>query len=73
MQHKKTILFSVIVVSALCFISCGHDSKKSISFSKNTATQTTFDTKDTNINNTTKILDDDSQGKNLHQEQWQVK
>lgn len=63
MQHKKTILFSVIVVSALCFISCGHDSKESIAFSKNTTTQTTFDTKDTNINNTMEILDDDSQGK----------
>ena len=63
MRHKKTILFSIIVISTLCFISCGKDTKDSLSSSQNTETQTSHDTSDTNITNTTKVSDDDSQGK----------
>ena len=63
MRHKKTILFSIIIISTLCFISCGKDTKDSLSSSQNTETQTSHDTSDTNITNTTKVSDDDSQGK----------
>ena len=63
MRHKKTILFSIIVISTLCFISCGKDTKDSLSSSQNTETQTSHDTSDTNITNTTKVSDNDSQGK----------
>ena len=63
MRHRKTILFSVIAVSAFCFISCGHNNKASLSSSQNTETQTTVDITDTNINNTTDVSDNDSQGK----------
>lgn len=63
MQHKKTILFSIIIISAICLISCGKDNKESLSSSQNTEAQTTVDITDTNINNTTDVSDDDSQGK----------
>lgn len=63
MRHKKTILFSIIVISTLCFISCGKDNKESLSSSKNAETQITVDITDTNLNNTTAVSDDDSQGK----------
>ena len=43
MQHKKIILFSVIIVSAFCFFSCGKDTKGTLSSSQNTETQNTFD------------------------------
>lgn len=62
-QHKKIILFSVIAISAFCFLSCGKDTKKPLSSSQNTETQTSLDTSDINIKNTTKDSDDDSQGK----------
>ena len=63
MQHRKTILFTIIIASALCLISCGKDTKKSLSSSQNTEAQTTVDITDTNINNTTDVSDYDSQGK----------
>ena len=63
MQHRKTILFTIIIASALCLISCGKDTKKSLSSSKNTEAQTSHDTSDTNITDTTKDSDYDSQGK----------
>ena len=63
MLHKKTILFSVIAISAFCFFSCGKDTNGSLSSSQNKETQATVDTTDTNINNTADVSDDDSQGK----------
>jgi len=63
MRHRKTILFSVIAIFAFCFISCGKDTKGSLSSSQNTETQATVDITDTNLNNTTAVSDDDSQGK----------
>ncbi|SHM85290.1 hypothetical protein [Ruminococcus flavefaciens] len=42
MLNRKTILFSVIAISAFCFFSCGKNTKGSLSSSQNTEAQTTL-------------------------------